>query len=142
MSFAQTLAVHLADDAAVAALVSDRIYHLQMGDDRTKPYIVYQAVSGGSHTQHQGGISGLVFERWQFDVYAAPATGAEEVTDAVRLFLDGDKGTWGTGGNTDVVESSELIDMPDIWEEPEHGDKPGVVRKTMLFEFSYRESTS
>lgn len=87
------LAKLLRENAAVAAIVADRIIPLVLDSQVTYPAVVYREIHGGGHTESLEGSSGLRFSRFAF--YATQSKGRTsyrtvlELAEAVRLALQG-----------------------------------------------------
>lgn len=79
-------------DAAIAALVSRRIYPDQASQGAAMPYIIYQEVSlvGGYNL---AGPDGTEQRRLQFDAYAAHKADALTLITRVKALLNGKKQT-------------------------------------------------
>lgn len=81
-------------DAAVAAVVDDRIYPIVLPQGAMLPAIVYQRISGPRAETMQG-PSGLAWPRFQFVSVGATFGDAMAVAVAVRQALDGYRGMVG-----------------------------------------------
>ena len=88
MSLGSSIYAALLADAAVNALVSDRIYKLRAPQGVLAPYVVWQGIGsdpGVTHTGPSGATERLV----QFACFAVTAEGASDLRDAVVAALDG-----------------------------------------------------
>ena len=88
----EALVALLETDAAVAALVDDRIYPIVAPAGVDLPAIVYQRISG-PRAETMAGPSGLAWPRFQFGCIGGSFSEAVSVADAVRQALDGYRGT-------------------------------------------------
>lgn len=110
MTIEEALVAHLADDAGVAALVNARIYPGLLPQKPGYPSIVYHRVSGPREHSHDG-PSGLTHPRFQLDCIDGTFKGARELGVAVRLALDGFRGTM--GGDEGVPVGAVFIEDED-----------------------------
>lgn len=101
MTIEEAITAHLLADAGVAALVATRVYPVKMPQRPTYPAVTYFRVSG-PREHSQSGPSGLAHPRFQLDCMAATYAGAKTLAAAVRLALDGFRGSMGGGGGVDV----------------------------------------
>lgn len=97
----EALFAHLTANAGVTALVSTRVYPVQMPQNPTLPAIVYNRISG-ERVQHMQGSSGLASPRIQFDCFAKTYAVAKAVAEALRLAIEGFSGTMGGVNGPDV----------------------------------------
>ena len=86
-SIREALNVFLKTDAALNALVGQRIYSLAAPADTTYPYVKYSGVSSVPDVLLNGTFSGTIDARWQFDVYAITPKDAELVRDRLLDLL-------------------------------------------------------
>ncbi len=103
MDIQAALFYHLTNAAAVAALVSTRVYPRIAPPDAALPNIVYRKVSRNQKRAHSdqpgSGQKHLVYRRIQIDCTATSADGADALAKAVRQALDSFQGVMGgTGG--------------------------------------------
>ncbi|MBI4800633.1 MAG: DUF3168 domain-containing protein [Desulfarculus sp.] len=77
------LAQALKQDAAVAALVADRVYPVKLPQGCVLPAITYQRVSGGQDSTLEGD-SGLEFPRVQVSCWSKSYTQAHALAKAAR----------------------------------------------------------
>jgi hypothetical protein len=110
----------LLSTAAIKALVADRGYPDVLPQDVMLPAYTFTLISDvPSH--HLGGISGLSEARVQVDCYAATRTIANQLAEAVRIAIDGQRGTFGseavrTCHLESVFSSAEQpVDASDKW---------------------------
>lgn len=89
-------------DAGVGALVSARIYPLELPERVTLPAIRYQRISTSPEAAHTGD-SGLARARLQLTVHAATYASAAAVAEALRAALHGKKGLFGAGSASFVA---------------------------------------
>jgi len=92
MSIDSELYTRLTNDAGISALVSAKVYPVQLPQDVVLPAIVYFKVSG-PRLHHLGGASGRAHARFQIDSWAATPLAAKNLADAVRSSLGGFTGT-------------------------------------------------
>ena len=88
----EALYAHLAADAAIAALVSTRIYPMLVPQDSDLPAIAYQRISRIGQHSHDG-ASVPARARIQITCLASTYSGAKALAGAVEDALDGYSGT-------------------------------------------------
>lgn len=84
---------YLLDDASIAAIVSDRVYHVRMPQGNRLPCIVFTRISD-QPDNHMQGPSGLAKPRVQVDSWAVDGDTAAQLADLVKERLDGSRGQW------------------------------------------------
>jgi hypothetical protein len=87
MAVADVLRSRLTSFAGLAALVSTRIQPGVASQNTARPYVTYQTISEVRDYGMGGGI-GIVFARYQFDVFAESYDAARAIVDQLRLALD------------------------------------------------------
>ena len=92
------MVVHLMGDTGVTGIIGTRLYPMVVPQDAELPAAAYQQLSGPREHSHSG-ASGLVRARVQFTCMGASYNAAKDVAEALRLSLDGFKGSM---GNVDV----------------------------------------
>ena len=85
---------YLAGVAAIAAIVSGRIYPVKLPDEPTLPALVYLRTAGVSVESLDG--KGAAHPRFQIDAYAETYAAVKGLAEAVKTALRGYQGTWGT----------------------------------------------
>jgi len=96
MVIEEALYEHLKNNAGVFALVGNRIYPIEAPQEAALPYLVYQRISGLRVRSHSG-PSGLAHPRFQITGAAVTYPALRSVMNAVRVALDGFRGTMGGG---------------------------------------------
>lgn len=96
MSLLTDLRSFLLADSTISSLIGSRFYPGELPQDATLPAIVYSTISG-YRPQSQEGPSGIVRLRIQIDCWAETYAGAEALAEAVRLRLNGYRGSAGSG---------------------------------------------
>ena len=76
----------------MSALIANRFYPNKLPQDVKLPAMTYQRISGQRVHSH-GGNSGLAFPRFQFSAWAKKYTQAVDLTEKLRLAIDGFRGT-------------------------------------------------
>lgn len=102
---------HLINDADVAALVGTRIYPNVIPQDASLPSLAYQVISRPGLMAHDG-PSGLAWPRVQFTVQADDYDQVVDLTNKVRIALDGYSGLMGGPGGV-TVEGAFVKDARD-----------------------------
>lgn len=88
------LRAHLLSDAAITAIVVDRVFPLKMPQGVTQASIVYARISGqGDHTMQ--GASDLARPRIQIASWAPSADVADALARLVKARIDGFRGQMG-----------------------------------------------
>ena len=112
---------HLLANAAVAAIVVDRVYPKRLPQKPSYPAIVYHRV-GTARPMHMGGVDGYAEARFQLDAMARSFAEARELGEAIRLALAGYRGAMGAAGAEPGVQvygvftEGELDDYDDEFE--------------------------
>lgn len=88
------LRTFLLEDAAIAAVVIDRVYPGKIPQGVSATSIVYTRVSGGGD-YHMQGLSGFARHRYQIDAWAPTGNGAASLADLIRDRIDGYRGAMG-----------------------------------------------
>lgn len=118
----------LSGNAAVAAVVSTRIYRSVLAQGVTKPAIVIRIPSTRQVESLQGS-SGVAYSNVEFGAYAATEEAAQSLGELIRLALENYKGTaasvvvqgvvdWSCGeAIQDAVDLFEHLSWCTIWHE-------------------------
>ena len=77
---------------ALQTLIGGRFYPLLAPDKPTKPYVVYQRISG-ARTESHDGSSGLANPRFQFSSWSEDFLEVIKVADQIRLAFHGYRAT-------------------------------------------------
>lgn len=88
MTFEAALVAHLKGDAAVVALVADRLYPMMRPHSTPTPAVTYQRVSGQRANSLAGFTSGLTQIRVQVDCWGATYEAAGELASAIAARMD------------------------------------------------------
>ena len=99
----------------VTALVVSRVYPAYLPESANLPAVVYQRISG-PRVQNMDG-SGTAHPRIQITSWGATYKKAKELSAAVRVALDGFKGTIASNSDSLVIQSCLLqneLDMPEL----------------------------
>lgn len=115
MSIETALYAEMVADTGIAALVSTRVYPVQLPQSPTLPAITYQRISG-SRTYVMGQPSINANPRFQITSWGATYSSAQSVAAAIRALLDGFKGELGSDKHAGV----RLVNDYDI-SDPETG---------------------
>ena len=132
--------LHLRNQAAIAALVSTRVYSLTLPQGITYPALVLTDVTT-QHAEDFSGSSGWARAQIQIDAwattYAAAAALAEAVRQELQLAADvsvaPDTGAVTIDGISVVADNTSAL-------RPEAGSRDSLVRKSLTYGVSYRES--
>ena len=81
---------------AVSSKIGTRLYLHKLPQGVTLPAVVYQRISRSSPQTHDQKASGLLFERFQFTVYARTGEDTSAVEGAFFNALEGFKGSMGS----------------------------------------------
>jgi len=82
----------LINDAAVSGYISGRVYPIYAPQNATYPCITYSRISTNKEHTVTGSI-GFAETTFQLNIIAEDYTTSRELADAVRLLLDGYKGS-------------------------------------------------
>jgi len=103
-------------DAAIVAVVVDRVYALRIPQGVKASSIVVTRVSGPGD-YHLSGPSGLINARIQIDAWAITADAAATLANLVKDRIDGYRGTMGTGGNIITVHGVFVADLREDYDD-------------------------
>ena len=109
MSIEAAICELLSTNAAVAALVGDRIKPDILPQGLAMPAITYQLISG-PRDQTADGPTGLVNSRWQINMWAETYDDVLTVRTAVRKAMNGKDGVVASTR----IQSTELLDEGDV----------------------------
>jgi len=127
MNIAASTISHLRDTAAVCEYVGKRIYRTVVPDSDDLPYVTVQRIGGTRHEHYQDGVSGMRGSRLQINCYAGNPNTADEISEAVRIAMDGmEHTTVGAPPFDQSVGSVSLDDDFDDYEEPVGGGDKGT----------------
>lgn len=105
--------IELSGDAALAALVNERIYP-DVADQRDNlPYIVYE-VDSEEGVPHMTGTASLARTNVQFTVWAATSKSRSDVNDALRVLLDGRIGVTFGSAQIRVIRNTNAVDTKKV----------------------------
>jgi hypothetical protein len=103
----------LAANAAVAAIVADRVYPTVLPQSAEVPAIVYTRVSA-DHTHTLGGASSLASGRVQVNCWADSYAEAAELARAVRLAVQGYRGEVAVGAESITIDGLFALSTGDL----------------------------
>ena len=138
-TIADTIYYILANNSAVAALVTDRINAAGDVPEKTAlPHITYQLISNPA-TYHITGNSDFRFAREQVNCNGTDLVQARAVADAVYPALDRLSGPQGRPGSLVTISSLQLANDLEIDDPPSDATDRGPFRVILEFEIWYRE---
>lgn len=106
----------LLEDAAIVALVVDRVYPIKIKQGNNGACIVYTQISGvGDYTL--AGPTGLANPRIQIDSWAPTADAATNLANLVKDRMDGYRGVMGSGGNAVTVHGVFAADLREDYDD-------------------------
>lgn len=111
----QALVNRLENFSGLSALISKRVYPIVLKQGATIPAVVYQRISTTASQAHREAAA-LPMVRYQITSFGSTLLSAKAVAAQVRLALDGQMGTWGTGASETVIEASIWKDESDAIE--------------------------
>jgi hypothetical protein len=124
---------YLTDVAAIAALVSTRVYPLRLPQDASLPAVVYQRISGERVRSHDG-PSGLGRGRFQISSWDDDYAGAKSLAEQIRYALDrSPRYTFGSLSNVSALLRMELDD---------YDPQTGYYRIIQDYQLLYPEETT
>lgn len=126
----------LANTAAIAAVVSTRIYPAgSVPQNAALPYIIFQRMDN-AHIRHMTGGAGIAKATYKFAAWAAEQDTAQDLCDRIRHVFDNKRSaTWGDpAAYVNLLGSFLDADLRDF-EEPVDGSEQGpcVAGLTVLF---------
>lgn len=118
MSIETGLRTLLLTDAAVAALITARVYPISLPQEPTLPAVVYNRIDGAP-AQFLSGSGSLKHARYQLDCYSTVSySQAKAVAAAVNEALDGYRGSYsgGTIKGITVLDDGTDLSEPELEE--------------------------
>lgn len=129
----------LTTSAAVTALVGSRVSPGFVSELSAFPFIAYSLIAS-QHERHLQGPSGLVFRRYQLDIYSRLNSELCAISDAIRNRLDGYVGVVTIGADSLRMQNVELLDQRDNYISPTDGSDVGIYRRSLDFRISHGET--
>lgn len=105
---------HLLAQAALSALVGERIYYVNAPQDVRTPYIVFFKVSA-TRERSLTGTSHFVNSRFQFSIFSETYYEAKQIAGQIQLALQ-DKNNEIIGGDNGVRVSIQYDNEQDLYE--------------------------
>lgn len=135
-SIEERLCYLLSSDALIASMVSRRIYPNIIPERAAMPAITYQQISG-DRDHDMDGAEGYVTGRFQINCWDSSYGGAKDLSDIVRMALDGYSGLV----STHYIQRIFLMDEGDMPEvEPELNSTRIRYGKRLDFEIVWNET--
>lgn len=125
----EALRAHLLSKTRITNLVGSRIYENVAPQKAPTPHLTYNQV-GGERVHSLSGASGLNRAVFNVHSWAVKPLEAKNLSDAVRLVLDGFRGTMGGGGGV-LVNACLVEDDIDLYDDQAFFHH--VVRKVVLW---------
>lgn len=97
----------LTTNVAVAAIVGTRVYPKALPQDVTLPAITYDLITPQDMTSHSG-MDGTAFPHYQITGWAETPDAVRDLMKAVRICMNGYKGTITVGASSIVIQSCLL----------------------------------
>ncbi len=127
----------LTNDAAVIALdFGQRIKPIIEQQGQALPFVTYQAI-GTDHVETMDGSAGLAMRSLQINCYSATALQAAAIMEAVRVALQGKKGTYGGVVVGGIINADGPRDLP---QSPQAAKETIVYAKSMDFDVWFTEA--
>ena len=113
MNLEESLCAHLKAYAGLAALVSTRVYPLQLPQSSTLPTVVYRRIDG-PRVEMFGAASAFQTPRFQVDAWGATYASAKGAAAQVQAALGGFMGLLGGAGGVNCTALLvNDVDLPD-----------------------------
>jgi hypothetical protein len=134
----------LIDSASIAAFLdvpANRIFAERAPQGLSPPYVIYQPIALEAQAESFDGPSGLVWDRYQIDSYAATVQSAIGLADAVNGTLANYRGTVAVDAATSpptvvTIQNIRRINRVAI---PEEQGAPSVFRRLQEFIIAWNE---
>ena len=114
MVIEEALQYHLVNDTDIKALISSRAYPNVIPQDAALPALAYLVISRPGGMAHDG-PTGIAWPRFQITAQADTFSEIVDLTNKVRIALDGFTGTMGGAGGV-TIEGSFVKDVRDGYE--------------------------
>lgn len=134
-SIKQAMHAHITGSSLITDITGGRVYYRTAPQNVTEPYLTYQVIDATTE-HHQGGSSGMGRTRLQVDSYSTDADEVESLATAVRMAVDGFRGT----SNETFINNATLENKIDGIEGPSSGKQFGIERTTQDFMVAHDES--
>jgi hypothetical protein len=108
MSIGDEIYALLSGNSALVGLITDGAGGIKPGfapPETSGSYLTYSQVSGPREHSLQG-AQGLAHTRWQFNIWSASATTMDAIAKALRVLLDGYRGT----PSSQLIQGAFLVD--------------------------------
>lgn len=135
MTIRAAIKQYLGGQAALTAIVEDRIFPVARPQSSDLPAIVFKRLNG-AHAHWITGGAGRADPRFMVDCLAATYADADTLAEAVRTVMQGFSGTV----NGVVITSVILDDEADDIDEPQDGTDRVAFHIPLIFKIQYRES--
>ena len=110
MTIEEALKIHFVNDAALTALVSDRIYWQRQPENGTLPSVTFRRI-GGMRFRSMDGYAGMTESTFQFDAWSKTSpTEARLLAQMLTISLEHFKGI---DRRADVVDVDAGVDLHD-----------------------------
>jgi hypothetical protein len=129
----------LTTSTPVSALIASRIFPNAASELAVFPYVTYSLIAH-QREGHLLGPSGLVFRRYQFDIFAKTNAEVGLIIDAIRNRLDGYVGLVTIGADSLRLQNVELLDQSDGYVESTDGSDTGIFKRSIDFRVSLGET--
>jgi len=116
MYIGEALFDKVTSDSDVTALIGTRMYPNVIPQDATLPALAYQQISRPGSMAHDG-APGYAWPRYQITAQAQTYDEVDDLTNKVRIALDGSSGLWGGAGGV-TVEGAFVKDIRDGYQFP------------------------
>jgi len=116
----QAIRSRLTSQSSVTDLVSTRIYPQAAPQGASLPYVIYDV--GSSPVEAMSGHTGLTYANFSLSCYATTYASVKEITEQVRLVLDG----WSGTSESVLVKSVIHNNSNDVYGTPKDGSSMGI----------------
>ena len=103
----------LTGESTISALVSTRVYPSRLPQKPSYPAIVFSKIDTDRHIAHDG-PGDLAHPRFQFDCYAQTDAAAENLSNVLRTYINGFRGTFGGLAVHGIIFIDELDDYGSV----------------------------
>ena len=126
----------LINDSGVTALVGQRIRPILEHQEQALPFVTYQVIDT-DHVETMDGAAGLAMGSIQINAFSATYSEAASIIEAVRVALEGKKGTYNSVVVGGIINASGPRDVPQA---PTAAKETIVYGKSMDFDVWFTEA--
>ncbi len=127
----QAIRSRLTSQSSVTDLVSTRIYPQAAPQGASLPYVIYDV--GSNPVEAMSGHAGLTYASFSISCYATTYASVKEISEKIRLALDG----WSGTSETVLVRSVIHNNSNDVYGNPKDGSSMGIFQVNSSYQVGF-----